>query len=94
MRRRFRAMNEGAGGFLGDLVVDRFLERPGPTGVAREDHLCDGQILRWALRAVKFNICKDRMNIVCLVRSTFQVNKRSLTSLPSRRANRSCSQCR
>jgi len=72
MRRRFSGMNQVAGGFLGDLGVDRFLERPGPTSVAREDHLCDGQILRWALRAVNSILVKDRMNIVCLVRSTSQ----------------------
>jgi hypothetical protein len=49
---RFSEMNQVAGGFLGDLGVDRFLERPGPTSVAREDHICDGQILRWPLRGV------------------------------------------
>jgi len=72
MRRRFSGMNQVAGGFLGDLGVDRFLERPGPTSVAREDHLRDGQILRWALREVNSILVKDRMNIVCLVRSTSQ----------------------
>ena len=60
MRRRFSGRNEVAGEFLGDLNsweiqgVDRFLERPGPTSVARDDHLRDGQILRWAPRAVKY----------------------------------------
>ena len=58
MRRRFSGMNRVAGGFLGDLGVDRFLERPGPTGVTGEDHLRDGQILRWALRGVNSILLK------------------------------------
>src|SRR5258707_5283224 len=72
MWRRFSGMNRVAGGFLGDLGVDRSLERPGPTRVASEDHLRDGQILRWARRGVNSILVKDRMNIVCLVRSTSQ----------------------
>jgi hypothetical protein len=69
-------MNQVAAGFLGepgdlvDLRVDRLLERPGPTSVAREVHLRDGQILRWVLRGVNSILDKDRMKIVCLVRAT------------------------
>ena len=59
MRCRFNGRNRLAGGFLGNLGVDRFLEKPGPTRVAREDHLCDGQILRWALRGVNSILSKD-----------------------------------
>src|SRR5258705_7339857 len=79
MRRRFSGMNQVAGGFLGDLGVDRFLERPGPTSVAREDHICDGRILRWPLRGGQFNACSDRMNIVCLVRTTGLLCRSSLS---------------
>ena len=38
--------------------VERFLERPGPTSVAKEHHLRDGQILRWALRGVNSILVK------------------------------------
>jgi hypothetical protein len=59
MRGRFSGMNEsGSRGILGDLEGSKDFGGPGPTSVAREDHVCDGRILRRGVRGVNSILVK------------------------------------